>query len=95
MTKLPKEYLPERIEHVYQLTKEQHKSLKFKLSTQFQKEGIIISDPNEFHKGWACAQFIATLRMATFPFFPDLTEKEKEEIEMKYLKKLMVDLTGE
>ena len=95
MDKLPKEYFPERVERLYQKTKEELESYKFKLATQFQKEGIIISDPNEFHKGWACAQFILTLRMATYTFFPDLTEKEKEEMEMKYLKKLIADLTGQ
>jgi len=93
LSKFPKEYLPERIKKLYKTTIEQYESLKFQQATQFQKEGIIISDPNEFHKGWTCAQFTGTLRMAIFPFF-DLTDKEQEQIEMEYLKKLIADLTS-
>ena len=93
MSKLPKEYLPEKIKNLYKKTIEQYESLKFQQVTQFQEEGIIISDPNEFHKGWTCAQFTGTLRMAIFPFF-NLTNEEQEQIEMEYIKKLIADLTS-
>ena len=94
MSKLPKEYLNPKVENLFQKIKAQHKPIKYKIVTQFQNEGIMINDPHEFQKGWICAEFIITLRMVTFQFF-DLTQKEKDEIELKYIKKILAEFTNE
>lgn len=93
MSKLPKEDLNQRVENLFQQIKDQHKSEKYKIVTQFQNEGIIINDPQEFQKGWICSEFIRILRGGTFEVF-DLTQKEKDEIELKYIKKIVAEFTN-